>query len=218
MTTRPTFPSGLYAVTPDWDDLDRLTSAIEAAARGGLKVLQWRHKTCPAPRMIGMAREVKRACRDNGVLLMINDHWRVAEAVGADGVHVGRDDDSPNAVRLALGPDVLIGVSCYGDLNRAREMLAQGVDYIAFGTMYASATKPQAALADHHILTEAKALVTQAGSSAKVVAIGGITADNAAPLIAAGADSLAVVGGLFLTQDIQASASAFTRAFAQSDQ
>lgn len=214
MTTRPVFPSGLYGVTPDWDDLDQLTQAIEAAARGGMKVLQWRHKTCPAPRMIGMAREVKRACHANGVLLMINDHWRVAEAVGADGVHVGRDDDSPNAVRLALGPDALIGVSCYGDLNHAQEMLAQGVDYIAFGTMYASATKPHALLADHQILTQARALVAQSGSNAKVVAIGGITANNAAPLVAAGADSLAVVGGLFLAPDIEASARALTHAFA----
>lgn len=214
MTTRPVFPSGLYGVTPDWDDLDQLTQAIDAAARGGMKVLQWRHKTCPAPRMIGMAREVKRACHANGVLLMINDHWRVAEAVGADGVHVGRDDDSPDAVRLALGPDALIGVSCYGDLNRAKEMLAQGVDYVAFGTMYASATKPKASLADHQILTQARALVAQSGSYAKVVAIGGITAENAAPMVEAGADSIAVVGGLFLSSDIEASARALTHAFA----
>lgn len=214
MTTRPMFPSGLYGVTPDWDDLDQLRQGIEAAARGGMKVLQWRHKTCPAPRMIGMAREIKRACHANGVLLMINDHWRVAEAVGADGVHVGRDDDSPNAVRLALGPDALIGVSCYGDLDHAKEMLAQGVDYIAFGTMYASATKPHASLADHQILTQARALIAHSGSNAKVVAIGGITAENAAPLVGAGADSIAVVGGLFLSSDIEASARAFTRAFA----
>ncbi len=214
MTTRPVFPSGLYGVTPDWDDLDQLTQAIEAAARGGMTVLQWRHKTCPAPRMIGMAREVKRVCHANGVLLMINDHWRVAEAVGADGVHVGRDDDSPNAVRLALGPDALIGVSCYGELNHAKEMLAQGVDYIAFGTMYPSATKPHAMPANHQILTHARALVAQAGSNAKVVAIGGITAENAAPLVAAGANSLAVVGGLFLTPNIEASARALTHAFA----
>ena len=93
-------------------------------------------------------------------------------------------------------------------------MLAQGVDYIAFGTMFASATKPHASLADHQILTQAKALVTQSGSRTKVVAIGGITADNAAPLVAAGADSLAVIGGLFLTPDIEASARALTHAFA----
>jgi len=218
MTTRPVFPNGLYGVTPDWDDLDRLALAIVAAARGGLKVLQWRHKTCPAPRMIGMAREVKRVCQANGVLLMINDHWRVAEAIGADGVHVGRDDDSPTAVRTALGPNALIGASCYGDLDRARAMLAQGVDYIAFGAMYVSGTKPQAQPIDHQILTQAKALVAQEGSSAKVVAIGGITVNNAPPLIAAGADSLAVVGGLFMSEDIEASAHAFTRAFAQPGQ
>lgn len=218
MTTRPVFPNGLYGVTPGWDDLEQLRRAIEAAARGGMKVLQWRHKTCPAPQMIGMARDVKRACHANGVLLMINDHWRVAEAVGADGVHLGRDDDSPNAARLALGPNALIGASCYGDLNHAKAMLAQGVDYIAFGTMFASATKPHAVVTDHQILTQAKTLIAQEGSKAKIVAIGGITVDNAAPLIAAGADSLAVVGGLFLAEDIEANARALTRAFAQTNQ
>jgi thiamine-phosphate pyrophosphorylase len=215
MNTRPTFPSGLYGVTPDWDDLAQLSHAIEAAARGGLKVLQWRHKTYPVTKRISMAHQILRVCRLNGVLLIINDNWRVAEAVGADGVHLGRDDDSPTAARAALGAEALIGASCYNDLERAKTLLDQGADYIAFGAMYPSQTKPHAVVADPALLTQARDLITARGSHAKVVAIGGITADNAPPLIAAGADSLAVVGGLFMATDIEATARAFGRAFEQ---
>lgn len=215
MNTRPTFPSGLYGVTPDWDDIEQLTPAIEAAARGGMKVLQWRHKTYPVTRRISMAHQVLQVCRLNGVMLIINDNWRVAEAVGADGVHLGRDDDSPTAARAALGSQALIGASCYNDLERAKAMLDEGVDYVAFGAMYSSQTKPHAVVADHQILTKARALIAERSGAAKVVAIGGITAENAKPLIAAGANSLAVVGGLFMADDIEATARAFERAFTQ---
>lgn len=215
MNIRPVLPSGLYGVTPDWDDIEQLALAIEAAARGGMKVLQWRHKTYPVTRRISMAREVLQVCRLNGVMLIINDNWRVAEAVGADGVHLGRDDDSPSAARAALGFEALIGASCYNDLAHAKAMLEQGVDYVAFGTMYASQTKPHATVADHQILTQAQALIAKRGDTAKVVAIGGITPENAPTLIAAGADSLAVVGGLFMASDVKATARAFGHAFAQ---
>jgi len=215
MNNHPTLPSGLYGVTPDWDDLTQLTQAIEAAARGGLKVLQWRHKTYPVTKRIAMAHQILRVCRLNGVLLIINDNWRVAEAVGADGVHVGRDDDSPTAARAALGAEAIIGASCYNDLERAKKLLDEGVDYVAFGAMYASETKPHAVVAQPAVLTQARDLIIERNSHAKVVAIGGITVDNAPRVIAAGADSLAVVGGLFMTNDIEATARAFGRAFEQ---
>ncbi len=215
MNTRATFPSGLYGVTPDWDDITQITHAIESAARGGLKILQWRHKTYPVTKRISMAHQILRVCRLNGVLLIINDNWRVAEAVGADGVHLGRDDDSPTAARAALGAEAIIGVSCYNDLERAKKLLDEGVDYVAFGAMYASQTKPHAVVADPALLTQAQGLIANRNSQAKVVAIGGITVDNAPPLIAAGADSLAVVGGLFMANDIESTARAFGRAFEQ---
>jgi len=207
------FPRGLYGVTPDWDDFGRLEAAIEQAAAGGMSALQWRHKSLAGERKHGFAEKLLSVCRKLSIPLLINDDWELARDVGADGVHLGRDDASPQSVRASLGQAMIIGASCYGDLARARHMLSVDVDYIAFGAMFASGTKPQAPPAPKEILTQARELTTGATRRPAVVAIGGITTTNAGELIAAGADSVAVIGGLFLHPDIKEAARLFNVEF-----
>ena len=207
------FPRGLYGVTPDWDDFGRLRAAIEQAASGGMSALQWRHKSLAAEHKHGFAEKLLTVCRDLLIPLIINDDWELARDIGADGIHLGRDDESPQTVRACLGQTMVIGASCYGDLERARQMLSMGVDYIAFGAMFASGTKPQAPPAPQEILTQAHELTLGSAKRPAVIAIGGITTANAAELIAAGADSLAVIGGLFLHPNIEEAARLFNAEF-----
>jgi len=208
MTMR--FPAGLYGVTPQWHDPDQLASAVRAAAAGGMTALQFRHKTPDTRQRESLARHLLGVCRSLQIPLIINDDWRLAQLIGAHGVHLGKDDDDPAMVRAALDPNCLLGVSCYNDAARARRMLDIGVDYVAFGAMFASGTKPHAPGAALQTLTEAHAMVQTIAPQTAVVAIGGITVDNAASILAAGADSLAVVGGLFLVPDIEATAQGFS--------
>lgn len=210
MTAATRFPSGLYGVTPDWDDTAKLVAAVEAAAAGGMTALQLRHKGATANQRLELAQTLLPICRRWQIPLIINDDWQLALAVGADGVHLGKDDDDPARVRSEIGHDKLLGVSCYSDLERARHMLGIGVDYVAFGAMFASRTKPQATSAALSTIVDACVLTEQIAPQAGVVAIGGISVDNATSVLAAGAHSLAVVGGLFNSHDIQTTARAFS--------
>ena len=216
MTMR--FPSGLYGVTPQWQDPAQLESAVRAAAAGGMTALQLRHKTSDTSEREVLARHLLGVCQSLQIPLIINDDWRLARSIGAHGVHLGKDDDDPAMVREALDANCLLGVSCYDDLSRARQMLDIGVDYVAFGAMFASGTKPQAPGAALQTLTEARSLIQTSAAQTAVVAIGGITVDNAASVLAAGADSLAVVGGLFLTPNIEATARGFSAAMTRPEQ
>jgi len=210
MTAAKRFPSGLYGVTPDWDDTAKLVAAVEAAAAGGMTALQLRHKSATAVQRLELAQALLPICRHWQIPLIINDDWQLALTVGADGVHLGKDDDDPARVRTKIGHEKLLGVSCYSDLKRAQQMLEIGVDYVAFGAMFASGTKPQATSAALSTIVDACMLIERIAPQAGVVAIGGITVDNAASVLAAGANSLAVVGGLFNTHDIQTTARAFS--------
>jgi thiamine-phosphate pyrophosphorylase len=209
------FPRGLYGVTPDWVDAQQLGQAVRQAARGGMSALQLRQKTATGHERQALAQHLLTICQEFDIPLIINDDWQLAKAVGAAGVHLGRDDDDPAMVRQALGPDALLGVSCYGDLKRAQQMLQIGVDYVAFGAMFASGTKPQAVTTRLELLREARALLGALSPQTAVVAIGGITTDNATSVLQAGADSLAVVGGLFLSSDIEQTARQFSHLSAQ---
>lgn len=220
MTTLLRFPRGLYGITPEWDDTDRLIAAIEQAAAGGMAALQWRRKAAHPDDSITQALRVRQRCHELGVLCIINDDWRLATIIDADGVHLGRDDGSIAQARTALGTDKLIGRSCYDDLGLARQAMADGADYIAFGSMYPSFIKPDAVRASLDTLRAARTLAdTQTAGlpsmgRAAVVAIGGITPDNAAPVIDAGADSIALISGLFDAPDIRAAASRCQALFA----
>lgn len=202
------FPQGLYGVTPEWDDTDKLLEAIAAAARGGMTALQWRRKTASPEAGLAQARQVVDACRQLKVVSIVNDDWRLAALIGADGVHIGRDDGSLAEARLALGPEKIIGCSCYNQPALAMPALEAGVDYIAFGAMYPSRVKPNAVRATLEHIEQGRMLVESRKERprAAVVAIGGITADNAGPLVHAGADSIALISGLFESSNIQATA------------
>ena len=200
---------GLYAVTPEDYLLPRLSALVGAALAGGVKLVQYRNKSAPPPLRRALAAEMMRLCRAHGSRLIINDDLPLALELGADGVHLGRDDygDDIAAARAALGPDKVLGVSCYADLARAEAAAKAGASYLAFGSMYPSPTKPDAPPAPLALLGEAKRF------GLPVAAIGGINLDNAAQTIAAGADMLAVVTSLFDAMDIAARARAFGSLF-----
>ena len=207
MATQLKFPAGLYGVSPEWDDAVRLEDAVRAAARGGMRALQLRHKTADSALRLKLALRMREICTELNIIFLINDDWRLAKQISADGVHLGRDDDGPAFVREQIGPDMLIGVSCYADPARAESFIACDVAYIAFGAMFASKTKPLAPPAPLTVLTTGREICQrQPDPRPAVVAIGGIDASNAQQIFKAGADSIAVVGGLFLADDIESTA------------
>lgn len=195
---------GLYLVTPDWDDTARLLSVTQAAISGGAVCLQYRHKTASPALRLEQAQALADLAQRSGITFIVNDDIELALAVGADGVHLGEHDGDIAALRSRAGRALQIGVSCYNDFERARQMHALGADYLAFGAMYPSPTKPGARAAPPELITRAR---TELG--ARVACIGGITADNAAPLVAAGADWLAVITDIYLADDPCARAQRF---------
>lgn len=211
------FPAGLYGVTPEWDDTDRLLDAVRAAAEGGMRALQLRRKNVTAAQRTAQARALVPLCRELDVLFLINDDWRLALEVGADGAHLGRDDGDLTHARSECGPGFVLGVSCYNELDRAQRLLDAGADYIAFGAMFVSPTKPHAVQAPMDLLSQARELAIEhaTGQSARaaVVAIGGITPARAPQLALAGTDSIAVITGLFEAPDIKAAAQACAKPF-----
>jgi len=200
--------SGLYAVTPESADSVGLLRKVDAALRGGALVVQYRSKLMDDSVRNEQAAQIARLCRSSDALFIVNDSVELACTVGADGVHLGKDDVDVSAARAALGHGKLIGVSCYDDMARARAAQTQGADYVAFGSFFPSATKPTARRAGLDLLHEAASEI-----SLPVVAIGGINGDNAAGLIAAGADAIAVVSALFDAPDVEAQARRFARLF-----
>ncbi len=200
---------GLYAVTdPGLVPRETVGKAVAAAIRGGARVVQYRDKTATGGERLGTARRLAEVCRRAGVLFIVNDDPGLAAEVGADGVHLGREDAAMEEARALLGAEAVIGVSCYTDLERARRAAAAGADYVAFGRFFPSRTKPDAAQATPDLLEQARREL-----DLPVVAIGGITPENGAALISAGADMLAVVHALFGQPDIEAAARRFTRLF-----
>lgn len=198
---------GLYAVTPDWDDTACLLIAARAAVEGGARVLQYRNKNAKPAQRLEHALGLAAVCAKFGALFIVNDHLDLALEVDADGVHLGNADGDLVAARKKLGPGKLLGASCYNRLEAALEAKAAGADHVAFGSMYPSPSKPAARRAPLELLTLARAL------EMPVVAIGGITADNAGPVIKAGADAVAVISDLFDAPDIQARARQFAALF-----
>lgn len=199
---------GLYAITPEGLEGAELLDDVARALSGGAEILQYRAKSQAARET---ARVLVELCRSHGAFLIVNDDPELAAEVDADGVHLGRDDESIDRARRLIGPDRIIGVSCYNDLERAARLAAQGADYLAFGSMFPSPTKPDAVRCLPKVLTAAR------GLGKPVVAIGGITLDHAPELIAAGADMLAVISDLFDAPDIEARARAYSRLFSRAD-
>lgn len=198
---------GLYALTPAVDEPARVVDLAGRALAGGAAWLQYRGKPVPDPRI---ARDLRELCRRHGALFIVNDDPDLAAAVGADGVHLGRGDPAVEQARAILGARGVIGVSCYNDLERAGRLAAQGADYLAFGSVFPSATKPGAVHCPREVISSAGRF------GLPVVAIGGITLDNAASVIEAGADVVAVASDLFEASDVEARAAEFAKLFGDS--
>jgi thiamine-phosphate pyrophosphorylase len=199
---------GLYALTPERDDTHALVASVAAALEGGASSVQYRSKRGHAQR-VEQAQALARLLAARGGVYIVNDDPELAKAVGADGVHLGRDDAPLAHARRKLGRTAIIGASCYDSLERASAAVTAGADYIAFGSFFPSLTKPDAVRAEPALLTAAKSRWNVA-----VVAIGGITVAAAPALIEAGADALAVKSAVFDASDVVASAKAFRDAFA----
>ncbi|HEX9301647.1 MAG TPA: thiamine phosphate synthase [Casimicrobiaceae bacterium] len=202
--------AGLYAVTPDLADIGELGARVAAALAGGAAAVQYRNKTADARCRREQAMTLARIHAARGALFIVNDDPALAAEIGADGVHVGEDDGSIAAAREIVGPDRIVGVSCYNDFARAQAAVAAGADYVAFGSFFPSAVKPAARRADIELLEQAR------GLPVPVVAIGGITAANASTLFRAGADAVAVISAVFDAPDVEAAASAIAATFSKS--
>ena len=198
---------GLYAVTPDLEDRSKVLDLVARAIEGGVPLLQYRCKSLPSSQRLEEATLLASMSRAKGVTFIINDDPGIAIASGADGAHLGKDDGELASARATLG-NLLLGVSCYDSQHAARAAVAAGADYIAFGSVFASPTKPAAVRAPLGLFSEAKAL------GVPLVAIGGITLENAPQALAAGADALAVISDLFDAPDVASRARAYGKLFA----
>lgn len=207
-TNATTTLRGLYAVTPDDEDSARLASRVQAALEGGTRVVQYRNKTADLALRRYQASALLALCHAHGAALIVNDDVALALEIDAHGVHLGGEDGSIAAARARLGPHKLLGASCYRSLVNAARAIAEGADHIAFGSFFVSTVKPGAVRSTPAILTEAKRKF-----GVPVVAIGGITHENAPLLIDAGADSVAVITALFGAPDIARAAREFNLLF-----
>jgi thiamine-phosphate pyrophosphorylase len=200
---------GLYAVTPDIADTERLLGLVDASLQGGASVIQYRNKEAGAILRAEQASALLRLCHKHGVALIINDHLDLCLSLDADGVHLGADDGDLVAARSQLGNDKILGVSCYNRFELAQEAKMQGADYVAFGSCFDSGTKPAAVRAPLELFSRARTELLHL----PIVAIGGITLENAGQAINAGADAIAVIGALFNAADVTLAAQQFSNLF-----
>lgn len=208
MTPAP-LPSGLYAITDSQlVPGARLIDSVARAIAGGAVMVQYRDKLHPAAQRERAAAALAELCQQQGIPLMINDDIELADRVGAAGVHLGQSDAAPGQARERLGDNAIIGVSCYNRLETAREAQAAGASYLAFGRFFPSLTKPDAVQARPALLADARREL-----ELPLAAIGGITPENGSVLIAAGADLLAVIHGVFGQADIEAAARRYAALF-----
>lgn len=202
---------GLYAITPASLTADpaRLFAAVAAALRGGAALIQYRDKGTDAAQRLAIARKLAALCERHGVIFIVNDDVHLAAAAGAHGVHLGAGDGRAQDARALLGADAIIGVTCGNDLARAQAAIDAGADYVAFGRLYPSRSKPDAPPADLDTLRRARMRWDIA-----ICGVGGITAALAPKVVAAGADLVAAIDGVFGADDVEAAARAYADAFA----
>jgi thiamine-phosphate pyrophosphorylase len=196
MNQRTIFPKrGLYLITPDDADHARFLARTLAVLNSSIAVLQYRNKLASPAQAHLQAQALRTHCQQFKIAFIINDNPALAHELDADGVHLGEHDGDVSSARSLLGPHKIIGVSCYNQLHLAEKAALDGANYIAFGAMYCSSTKPHARQASLELFSQAAHL------QLPTVAIGGITPDNAKRTIAAGADFLAVIGAVFDADD-----------------
>ena len=205
--------NGLYAITPEMSDTAKLLRDVEAALRGGASVLQYRAKTLAVNLKANQAQALQVLCKKYRVPLIVNDDAALAASMSASGVHLGSQDMPIGEAHQSLLAGMLVGVSCYDQLPRAIEAEKNGADYVAFGSFFPSITKPNAVRPSLDLLRDAKHKI-----ACPIVAIGGVTLDNAPLLIEAGADAVAVISALFDADDIEATAHDFASLFQRRQQ
>lgn len=198
------FLKGLYCITDprlvEQSPLD-IEEMVQQAINGGVRIIQYRDKSATPAQQTEIAQRLCQICQRQSVIFLVNDDPQLAREIDADGVHLGQTDTGLSAARALLGSDKIIGLSCHASLSLAQTAQQQGADYVAFGRFFDSRTKPEASPASIERLSEAKSSL-----QIPIVAIGGITADNAPPLLEAGADMLAVIHAVFGQQNIRQAA------------
>jgi thiamine-phosphate pyrophosphorylase len=201
--------SGLYAITPDTADSSLLVAMTQQVLQAGTGIIQYRNKSASAALRLEQASLLSDLCQQRNALLIINDYPDLVTRVNAAGIHLGQEDMPVAEARRLIGADKIIGISCYNQLQRAVNAQNEGADYVAFGAFYPSTTKRDAVTAPVALLEQAKRQLR-----IPVVAIGGITPDNAVNLTAQGVDALAVSHALFGAEDITSTATRFMRLIA----
>ena len=199
---------GLYAITPDMADLNTLIQKTQLAIEGGAFMVQYRSKIHDRDVKMQQCAAILRLCREYKIPCIVNDDVDMCRILEADGVHLGEKDDNIADVRRILGEDAIIGSSCYDQLNRAKQAQNEGASYVAFGAMFETLTKPHAPRATLELLREAKSQI-----QIPVVAIGGITMNNAHDVIETGIDAIAVINSLFEAKTIKETAETFSKMF-----
>lgn len=199
---------GLYAVTPDEQDTDVLLAKVEAALQGGINILQYRNKQANHKLLTQQAQAILPLCRQYNVPLIINDSVKLCLTLDADGVHIGAEDGNLSEVRTRLGPNKILGASCYNRFDLALTAQQAGADYVAFGACFASTTKPNAPIASLDLFK-----LAQAQLHIPTVAIGGITLTNVLQAIDAGASAIAVINAIFNSSDVKLSTQQFAQLF-----
>jgi thiamine-phosphate pyrophosphorylase len=197
---------GVYLITPDETDSARLLERVRPLL-AGTTWLQYRNKAVDAPTRLAQATALQALCAEAGVPLIINDNVSLALQVGAAGVHLGEDDGDIAAARALLGPQAIIGASCYDEFERAQRAVAAGASYVAFGAFFPSRSKVTPRRANPELLRQSAAL------GVPRVAIGGLTPDNSRPVVDAGADLIAVISGVFSEADPVAALEAYRSCF-----
>lgn len=205
--------AGLYAITPDLPDTPELLHKVRLALQGGVRVLQYRNKAADTALRFQQAQVLRHLTHEFGIAFIVNDDPLLAAQVDADGVHLGAGDGGVAAARTLLGYEKIIGMSCYNRAPLALAAAQQGADYVAFGAFFPSSVKPEAVQADVVLLRKIRGEL-----NLPIVAIGGITQQNGAALIVAGADALAVISALWDAPDIEASAYQFSTLFSKAKQ
>ena len=207
----PSRIKGLYAITPDLEDTAKLHTLVEASLQGGASLIQYRNKTASNQLRKAQVMDLLSLCRSHQVPLIINDHFDLCMETDADGLHVGSDDYAAGELarlKVALGEQKILGVSCYNRLELAQQAAAQAADYVAFGSCFDSGTKPAAVRAPLELFSQARETL-----DIPAVAIGGITLANARQAMKAGAAAIAVINALFSANDITGTARQFSKIF-----
>ncbi len=202
---------GLYAITDE--NLiaeESFSEAIESALLGGARIIQYRDKSADQKKRLLQASALRRLCTQYQATCIINDDISLAKSVNADGVHLGKNDTELLNARRILGENAIIGISCYNDIELAIDAEKNSADYVAFGAMFSSPTKPDAVTTTPKIISQAKQQL-----SIPVCAIGGITGDNIGQLIQHNTDMAAVISSLFATGDIKNTANSLSQHFSR---